>query len=69
MLEYYPLEGRYIKQFDIEAKRLDQDTPTDNWESLETYSSVDAVAGNYTRTWNNLMLNSIFNTVPFLGGC
>lgn len=60
MIEYYPLEGRYIKQFDIEAKRLDQDTPADNWELLETNSSVDAVAGNYTRAWNNLMLNSIY---------
>ena len=60
MLEYYPLEGRSIKQFDIEAKRLDQDTPTDNWELLESYSSVDAVAGNYTRTWNNLILDSIY---------
>lgn len=60
MIEYYPLEGRYIKQFDIEAKRLDQDTPADNWELLETYSSVDAVAGNYTRAWNNLILDSIY---------
>lgn len=60
MIEYYPLEGRYIKQFDIEAKRLDQDTPADKWESLEEYSSVDAVAGNYTRAWNSLTLNSIY---------
>lgn len=62
MLEYYPLEGRSIKQFDIKAQRLDQDvvsTDTDNWELLETYSS-DAVAGNYTRTWNNLILDSIY---------
>lgn len=60
MIEYYPLEGRYIKQFDIKAKRLDQDTPADNWELLEEYSSVDAIAGNYTRAWNNLILNSIY---------
>lgn len=62
MIEYYPLEGRYIKQFDIEAQRLDQDisTDTDNWELLETHSSVDAIAGNYTRAWNNLILNSIY---------
>ena len=62
MLEYYPLEGRSIKQFDIKAQRLDQDvsTDTDNWELLESYSSVDAVAGNYTRTWNNLILDSIY---------
>lgn len=60
MIEYYPLEGRYIKQFDIEAKRLDQDTPADKWELLETHSSIDAIAGNYTRAWNNLILNSIY---------
>lgn len=62
MLEYYPLEGRSIKQFDIKAQRLDQDisTDVDNWELLESYSSVDAVAGNYTRAWNSLTLNSIY---------